>query len=173
MYYDLLVRTSKARETAEELGISTCPHVELEPNQLTRSYEKNKIVFVRGGTLEQNKKTVRSPCDVLLDATRIDPNVVQVAKDNNVTFGITLHQFLYTKQFKRASLIRSYFRLIKLYNKMNSSILLVSGANNNFEVRTPEQLASLGIFLGQTKRQARWSTSKIPENILSKKEVKM
>ncbi|MCD6414390.1 MAG: hypothetical protein J7L23_02055 [Candidatus Diapherotrites archaeon] len=170
VYYDLLAKTMKAREVAEELGFKTYPFVELQPEELDRAYDSTKVVFVRGGTLEQNKKIVRSPCDVILDATSVDSAVVQVAIDNNVTFGISLHQFLYSKKLRRAKLIGFYTRLVKLYNNMGANIVLVSGATNNFEARPPEQLASLGMLLGQTKRQAKWSISKVPESIISRKK---
>lgn len=171
MYYDLLARTVKAREKTRELGFKTFPFIELEPSELARAYDRERIVFVREGTLEQNKKAVRSPCDVLLDALNVDSSVVQVANDNQVAFGITLHQFLYSKKFKRAGLIAQYRKLFKLYQKMDARVLLVSGANNNFEARPPLQLASLGTFLGQTKQQAKWALSKVPAYLISKKVV--
>lgn len=172
-YYDLLAKTVKAREVAEQLGFKTYPFVDLQPNELDRAYDPEKVVFVRGGTLEQNKKIVRSPCDIILDALNVDSSIVQVALDNDVTFGISLHQFLYSKRLKRIKLIKAYRRLIKLYVDMGARILLVSGATNNFEARPPMQLASLGVFLGLTKQQAKWSISKVPEYIISKKKPKV
>lgn len=169
MYYDLLLKTVKAREKAEELGLKTFAFSDLQPKDRTKSYDPDKIVFVRGGTLEQNKKIVRSPCDVLLDATLVDSSVVQVANDNDVAFGISLHQFLYSRGMKRARLFLYYQRLLKLYDKMDAKVLLVSGANNNFEVRPPKQLISMGVFLGQTKQQAKWSVTQVPEYLISKK----
>jgi RNase P/RNase MRP subunit p30 len=170
-FYDLLLKTESAKQEAAELGLKTFEFKELQPGEISKSYDPQKIVFVKGGHVNQNKKTVKFPCDVLLDPHGgFDTALLQVAKDNDVSVGISLHQFLYSQQLKRVGFMVSYRKLLKLCQKMGVKVLLVSGATNNFEVRPPEQLASMGVFLGLTPKQAKWSISQVPEYLISKKD---
>ncbi len=130
--------------------------------------------FIKGGSEEANRKAVRSRTQVLLDPLdsgkmTIDTASLQVAKDNDVTIGITFRQFLVASKFKRIRLIVAYRKLIQICLRKKNRILLSSGAENEWELRSPEQLIAFGVFLGLTRQQAKWSITKVPEYLEAKK----
>jgi len=145
----------------------------LGKNVTKHGYEKadTKLNFVKGGSLEKNQKAVRSKIDVLLDPVSqkmsVDSAVVQIAKDNDITFGITLQQFLETRGFKRIRLIVNYRKVVAMCRKKKVRILLTTGAQEELDMRPPLQLASLGVLLGMTEQQAKWSISKVPEYLIA------
>lgn len=130
--------------------------------------------YKKGGPEETNKKAVRSRIQVLLDPLdsgkmTIDTATLQIAKDNDVTMGISFRQFLIASRFKRIRLLVAYRKLIQLCLRKKNRILLTSGAENETELRSPEQLIAFGVFLGLTRNQAKWSISKVPEYLEGKK----
>jgi len=132
-----------------------------------------KVEFCKGGSLEQNRKIVRKKCDVLLNPVAIgkqsvDSALLQIAKDNNVTIGISFRQFLECEGNRRAKLISIYQKLVALCLKKGNRILIVSGAETEMEKRQPMQLAALGMLLGLSASQAKWCISKVPEYLIKK-----
>lgn len=126
------------------------------------------VRFVRGGTEEANRKAVRGNAALLLEPLEggkmsIDSASLQVARDNDVTIGISFRQFLKAGKFKRIRLLVAYRKLVRLCMRMRARILLTSGAENEFELRSPEQLIAFGVFLGLTRQQAKWALSEVPE----------
>ena len=133
----------------------------------------NPPKFRKGGTEEENRKAVRSRIPLLLDPMdsgkmTIDTASLQVAKDNDVTIGISFRQFLVAGRFKRIRLLVAYRKLIRLCLKKKNRVLLTSGAKSEMELRTPEQLIAFGVFLGLTRQQAKWSITKVPEYLEGK-----
>jgi len=66
---------------------------------------------------------------------------------------------LETFGLERVGLIRNLKFVIELCKKKNTEIVLISGANDVYGMRTPQDLASVGVMLGLTKPQALWSVS--------------
>ncbi len=127
-----------------------------------------------GGTEEANRKAVRSRVPVLLDPLNggkmaIDTATLQVAKDNDVTIGITFRQFLAAGRSKRIRLLVAYRKLVQLCLKKGNRILLSSGARDEMGLRTPQQLVAFGVFLGLSRQQAKWAISKVPEYLEGRK----
>lgn len=127
-----------------------------------------------GGTLEKNRKAIDSRVAVLLDPNEsrleLDTATLQVAKDNDVTIGITFRQFLAAGRFKRIKLLSSYRKLVQLCLRMGNRLVISSGAKDESELCTPEQLVAFGVFLGLTRQQAKWSISKVPEYLMGVRE---
>ena len=129
------------------------------------------VKYKKGGTEEDNKKIARSRVQVLLDPLdtgkmTIDTATLQVAKDNDIAVAITFRQFLVAGKFKRIRLLVAYRKLIQICLKKKNRIILATGAENDFESRSPEQLIAFGVFLGLTRPQAKWAISKAPEYVL-------
>ncbi len=129
------------------------------------------VKSTKGGTEEANKKIARSRTQVLLDPMdsgkmTIDTATLQVAKDNDIAIAVTFRQFLNASKFKRIRLIVAYRKLIQLCLKKKNRIILASGAEDEFELRSPEQLIAFGVFLGLTRQQAKWAISKAPEYVM-------
>ena len=129
------------------------------------------VKHTKGGTEELNKKIVRSRTRVLLDPMdsgkmAIDTASLQVARDNDIAIAVTFRQFLVASRFKRVRLLVAYRKLIQLCLKKKNRVILASGAENDFELRSPEQLIAFGVFLGLTRQQAKWAISKAPEYVM-------
>jgi RNase P/RNase MRP subunit p30 len=175
-YYDLLVSGKEAREKILELGFSEAPETkEASLGELPQNLQH--MTFVNGGELGVNRKVVRSPADVLLDAVSthgvsVDSAVVQVAKDNGVTFAFSLRPFLKHKGHRRIKLLLNARNAVLLAKKMEARILLTSGARNLFEIRNPAQLVAFGTFLGMTHEQAIWSVTEVPKYLIEKMEAR-
>ncbi len=176
-FYDLLTTSEKARKLLPELGFQkSVKSVEIKPKELDSAYQPDAIVFCSGKTEKENKKIARAPVDVLLDPVvhyrrTIDTALMQIAKDNEVAIGISLQNVLGTKKFRKAGLLKQYRLLVKLCQKVGTRIVLTSGAGNEFQVRSPEQLIAFGKTLGLTRDQAKWSLSKIPKALIERKEL--
>ncbi len=175
-YYDLLV-SGDAREHLTSYGYSDpgIPVVVLEPSQLDKAYSPDALVFVRSSnTLEKNKKIVRAPCDGIVDpiyprANVLDYNALTTARDNDITLVFTLSRFLSVKGIERAKLIARARLLIRMALKKGVRILLASGAEHPFDLRTPYQLESFGVLLGLSWKKAEWSITKTPEYLIRRK----
>ncbi|MFC2174618.1 RNase P subunit p30 family protein [archaeon] len=129
------------------------------------------VKFKKGGSEEDNKKIARSRTQVLLDPLdsgkmTIDTATLQVAKDNDIAVAITFRQFLVAGKFKRIRLIVAYRKLIQICLKKKNRVILSTGAENDHELRSPEQLIAFGVFLGLTRQQAKWAISKAPEYVM-------
>ncbi|MBN3037292.1 MAG: hypothetical protein JW834_02510 [Candidatus Diapherotrites archaeon] len=172
-YYDLLA-SHEVRSVLQSLGFGAGDGVVVDD---ARRAPAGVVCFVRGGSLELNRLVVRSKAHVLLDPIAdgkmsVDSAVVQVAKDNGVAFGISLAQFLRVSRSRRAHLINAYRRLVQLCTRMGARIVLVSDARDAFGIRSPVQLVSLGVLLGLSVNQAKWSVSEVPAYLLGEVSVK-
>ncbi len=128
---------------------------------------KHSLAISRGGSLDENRRIVRSKADVLLNPITsgkltVDSAVVEIAKQRGVTIAIGFSQFLRASSLRRARLISAYGKLIQLCLKMKVRVLLVSDASSEWEARAPEQLIALGVLLGLSEQQAKWSITKVP-----------
>lgn len=150
-FYDI-VHNKECLRLCEKLGFE-------------RVFTDREIKIVRGGTLSKNRKIVRTKgIHVLLDPTtpkklEFDSAVAQVAHDKDIAVGISLASLLETSGLDRVGLIRNLKFVIELCKKKNTEIVLISGANDVYGMRTPQDLASVGVMLGLTKPQALWSVS--------------
>jgi RNase P/RNase MRP subunit p30 len=96
----------------------------------------------------------------------VDTAVLQIAKDNDVSIGIGLRQFLESHGLRRVRLLVNYRKLVRLCVKMRNRVVIVSDARDEFQARPPLQLEAFGVWLGLTHPQAKWSLSEVPEYIV-------
>ena len=157
-FYDLFVCNEECVAFGQKLGyIKVC---------------FNELKIERGGTLKLNQKIIRKKgVQILLDpvtskAKEFDTAIAQVAKDNGVAIAISLAQILDTQGLDRVRLLKNLFHVIKICKKMKNDVVLVSGARNIYELRSPRELASIGVLLGLTEAQALWAISEVPKAIL-------
>ncbi len=134
---------------------------------------KHSLAIRRGGSLDENRKIVRSKAQVLLNPITsgkltVDSAVVEIAKQRGVAIAISFRQFLVASRFKRARLISAYSKLIQLCLKMKVRVILVSDARDAWEARAPEQLIALGVLLGLNPQQAKWAIAKAPAALLKR-----
>ncbi|MCD6522321.1 MAG: hypothetical protein J7K68_01110 [Candidatus Diapherotrites archaeon] len=166
-YYDILGADVK------KFGFSEMPIPARIVSQKECAKTKDVITIVKGGTLDVNRKIVRSNCDVLLDPVgqkmEVDTAILRIAKERGITMGISLSQFFGTRGMRRIRMLHNYMNFIRLCNKIGSRVVLTTNASDISEQRQPIHLISFGVMLGMTKQQAKWSISMVPEYLVRRK----
>lgn len=158
-FYDI-VENKECLKLCEKLGFE-------------RVFTTREIKIIRGGSLSKNQKIVRTKgVKILLDPTtsrkmEFDSAVAQIAHDKDIAIGFSLDSILNTKGLDRVSLIRNIKFVIELCKKKNAEVILISGAKDVYGMRSPEDLAALGVMFGLTKPQALWAVSKAIEGVLN------
>ena len=135
---------------------------------------EHRLSFRKGGSLDENRGIVRSDADVLLDPLdtgrlTVDSAVVEIARQRGVAIAISFRPFLVASRMKRARLIAGYKKLVLLCLKGGVRPLLVSGAENEWEVRSPHQLIAFGALLGLSLDQAKWAITALPASLLKRR----
>jgi RNase P/RNase MRP subunit p30 len=134
----------------------------------SESFEKvftaSQLRIRKGGTLELNRKAVRTPTDVLLDPVSaqdkaFDTAVAQLAKDNGISVAFSVRSVLEVRGLDRVRLLRNIVFAARICMKMRVNTMIVSGAADSYGLRDPELLMAFGQLIGLTKSQSEWSIS--------------
>jgi ribonuclease P/MRP protein subunit RPP1 len=149
--YDI-VFSEEAKKAADQMGFNII-------------FTDQDLKIVKGGSLEKNRKAVRSKIDLLLDPTtnkglEFDSAVAQVAHDNNVAVGFSLDSMI-SQGDKFPGLLRNIKFAVKLCLKKKADIVIITGAKDKYGVRTPKDLIAIGELLGLTRPQAVWAISEV------------
>jgi len=182
-YYDLLTFDKECTAFGKKLGfdkvLSAPADVNFidarKPNDIRAV--KGKLNVVKGGNFEVNKAAVRKPgIHMLLDPVSAeehyyDTATANIAKKNNVAIGISLSSLLDTYGLNRVKLLRNVRSAVAIAVKTNN-IVIVSGASDNFGIRAPQDLASLGALIGLDFPKSLWCVSEAPKALLEKVEEK-
>ena len=127
--------------------------------------------IVVGGTLEKNRRAVRSKnTKVLLDpaseSREFDTAVAQIAKDNDVVIAFSISSLLGKRGMDRIRLLKNMQTAVEYCKKAGNQIMIISGARNKYEMRNPKTLVAFGLLLGLTKPQAIWAISDVYEGLI-------
>ena len=114
--------------------------------------------------------------DILLDPVDsrnryFDTAMARMAKEHGVAIGVSLDSMLGTNDPRRINIMRNLNFMIHLCKKMNTNVVLVSGARDIYGMRAPLDLAAVGVLIGLDVSQARWAVSRVPESIFKKTKV--
>jgi RNase P/RNase MRP subunit p30 len=128
--------------------------------QTLTKIKDGKVIFSQGGEIKANRIGVRDTrIDFLLDPVLIgrgmDPQVVNVAKENDVGFAFSLSSLLSCSGMRRAALIGRIMDTIKIAVHKKVKIMIGSFASSTYHLRTPYDLSQLFSILGLTYQQAR------------------
>jgi len=175
-YYDLLTFSKECKSFGEQLGYDQVLFDEVNYQEPRKASEikpvKGKVNIVKGGSLEVNRAAVRDKrVQVLLDPVSADKKffdtaVARIAKDNNITIGVSLASLLDTNGLMKVKLLRNITSMITICNKLSTRVVIVSGARNKWGMRAPQDLASIGSFIGLDEAQSLWTVSQAPEAII-------
>lgn len=132
---------------------------------------KDRINFVKGGELSLNQAVVRKKgVNVLLDPVgqtkEFDTAVGQIAKDYGIFIGISLRNIIETRRAMRPRLLANIKSTIGICRKMKNDLVIVSGAKSPYDMRAPQDLASIGSLFGLTNAQSLWAISENPKALL-------
>jgi len=89
-----------------------------------------------------------------------------LAVEGDTAIEIWFKQFLDVRGIKRARLIAEARRVAKIALKKGVKIIIDSGAENIFEMRSPRELGALGYLLDIPEKQIELTVSENPLNIL-------
>lgn len=154
-FIDLLTFNEECiRFGEDELDYSEVIHDEVNYIKHGLDTDKEKINVAKGSELDRNKKIVRqTEIDVLINPVSsyerpFDESTATVAKENEVTVGMTLKSMLGYSGMDKTQYFRSLEYLGKLIRRTGCNFILTSGAEDKLEMRRPRDLASLGYIMG-------------------------
>ncbi len=174
-FYDALVLDKACVEFGKTLGYHKVLFDEIAYSEPKNAGDikivRGKLNFVRGGELALNQAIVRKKgVNVLLDPiglrSEFDTAVGQIAKDHGIFIGISLRNIIETKHAHRPRLLSNLSSMVGICKKMRNDMIIVSGARNVYEMRAPEDLASIGPLMGLTRAQSLWAISENPAALL-------
>ena len=150
-YYDLLSHGS-----AKELGFTLAPGLAKEFKH-PKSIEDTQRIARKRGALLLNPFTQSK---LLIDA-----GLLQTCKDRDVSIAISFSGLLSLGPRARAGWLVQCRKLVQLCKRKKNRVVIVSGATNAYEVRTPLQLEAFARVLGFSSPQAKWALTRAPEYI--------
>ena len=106
-------------------------------------------IAVLGGDVTKNKFAASNKrVDILLqpciaDRLSFDTAIANMMKQNKQILGILFSDFLNAGRFQRTILFKNYIFAAKICKKYKVEVKLFSGARNEFELRSPEDLLAM------------------------------
>ena len=130
-----------------------------------------ELKIKKGGTLELNRKIVRTKSNkILLDPAStlkvFDTAVAQIAKDNNVAIAFSVSCFLKEKGINKVRLLKNMQESMQICLKMKNDIIICSNAENEWQLKDKELLIGFGTILGMTRNQAKWAMNQVYEDLI-------
>ncbi len=153
-YYDLIVFEKNVSDKLLKLGFKDTGFEKFKILNNPSKYDKRKInLFVAKNkqdiikiTRKYRKYILGFINPILEDKTLINPGMMRIIKDANMCLVFTLN---FMKDFKnKQKLFRDLKFIGKLSVKYKVPIIISSGAATIFDIKTPRQLASLGLLFG-------------------------
>ena len=154
--------------------------VEKMKSEVHSSRSKYEFVAVKPLSFEVAREASRfSMVDAILDPydgrndIGIDHITMKFASDNNVAICLSFYKFLMSHRKDRVKTMRSIEKTLRLAMKYSTPIIFCSGAREEYEMRGPRELMSLGIVLGMDYQTALASVSSVPEAIFERNRMKL
>jgi len=104
-------------------------------------------------------------------AESFDHICARLASENNVAVEINFSFMLNSKN--RVRTFRALRKVIMLCEKYRAPVVIVSGAQNEWELRAPRDLAAIASVLGMDVARAIESVSDVPLNIINRDREKL
>lgn len=131
------------------------------------------IFFEKAGVALGNAETLRKKlrdCRMLkVENYECDTALIREAAEAGKPFFIEIGEMLRERGFRRAKIMRHAARFLSLCVKYGAEYMLVSGAREKNEFRSPHELIAMGTVLGLTVPQAKRAVSTVPEEIFGEK----
>ncbi len=132
-----------------------------------------EIVAVYGGDYDINRAACEnSMIDILMhpelgrNDSGIDHICARAAAENSVAIEINFREILESYKNRRAIILGSMKRNIRLCNKYSTPVITASGAHTRWTMRSGRELAAITHLLGMELSAAIDTVSLIPENIV-------
>ena len=129
-----------------------------KPEQLRRLAEavrrSAEIVVARGGTAELNRAVIETPeVDILINhdiegRCGINHVLARLAKKNGVAIGFDFNQLMTSYRLGRIQEFSAMVETARQVSKAGAPLVLTSGAQDPWDMRSPSELMAMGRLLG-------------------------
>lgn len=128
-------------------------------SQLKKSRGVCDFVAVQGSSPELCAWAANSKADLLLqpfsaERNFIDSQTAGLMAGNKVFAGILFSQFLKSGGYQRQMFLKNAMQCIRVLENAGVKMLFFSGAENEFQLRAPEDFSSFGVLLGMKTENA-------------------
>ncbi len=147
---------------------------EILKRQISRLRETADIVIVSGGSSKINRAAVEDArVDILAHPERgrrdsgLDDIMARLAAKNNVAIELNFKMVLNTYRKIRSHMLAHMRDNAELVHKFGAPLVISSGAEKAFEIRTGRELASLGTLVGLELAKSLDCVSSVPESMIA------
>jgi ribonuclease P/MRP protein subunit RPP1 len=154
-----------------------------KPDELADAVKKARkaeIIAVHGGDYNINRVACEnSMVDILFhpelgrNDSGFDHICARAAAENNVAVEINFREVLQSYRKRRSLILNQIMKNIMLCKKYQTPVIITSGAQNKWGMRSGRELASLAHILGMELGQAMAAVSTTPEEIIKNNRKKL
>lgn len=137
------------------------------------------LLIVAGGEYEVNRAACESSkVDILAHPERerpdsgLDEACLRAAAKNDVAIQINFREILYSYRKPRSYTLFHIKQNIMLCEELKAKMVICSGAQSIWDLRTPRELAAIANVLGMDLGKAVSSVSDMPQNLIEKNRKK-
>jgi ribonuclease P/MRP protein subunit RPP1 len=147
------------------------------PDELKKKVRKLRkhvdIILVHGGDVKVNRAAVENPhVDIICHPYRqrrdsgINHVLAKKAAENNVAVELNIKHLLRNRNHLRYQIMSHFRQLAKLKKKFQFPLVITSGAQSAYDVRSPLDLVALASCFGMDKKMAMEALSNTPQKII-------
>lgn len=140
---------------------------------ISKVREKVLVVVVSGGNYNINRAACEdSRVDILAhpESGRIDSGLDQVCLEasarNNVRIQINFREILYSFRRPRSYILNHITKNIRLADHFRTPVIICSGAQSTWDMRSPRELVSIANVLGLDLGKAFQGVTSVPQQII-------
>jgi len=144
-------------------------NVQVLRNAIASLRPEADIIAVHGGILKINRAAVEDPRVDLLthpERNRKDPGMdhvmARLAADNKVAIELNFRSFLHSYRKIRSHILTHMRTNVGLCRKYGAPVVISSGAETIWDLRSGRELSSIGHLCGMTVREAIEAVSDVP-----------
>jgi RNase P/RNase MRP subunit p30 len=141
--------------------------VEIETFSQLKNLPKADVVFARGGTVQKNRRFLRSgKIDVLSCPYPLGSFQARLAAERKVALELCFREIQTSRGYLRARILHRLYTTVKLAKKYHAPLIITSGAQSHKEVVSPRQLVAFGRVLGLEYKEAKACIWTVPGKVL-------
>lgn len=147
-------------QKAMQNGFRTCLLLNRPDNKKMNCFsQKTDFVAIKGGSIPVNRQIVSDSRASFLfsfsvpEKANVDVAIVRTAKQQNVSFAVSLSGFFSFSTAQQAELFRHYLLVAKLCRKLRVKFFVFSFAKSPEQLKTVSEIVSFGEQLGFSESQ--------------------
>ena len=175
-FQDLTLNSNIILKKAVEIY---CKNPQDLKKKVKKSRKKSDILIVKGGDLKINRAACEDKqVDILSQPYRsrrdmgINHVLARKAAENSVAIEINIKTLLKTSLRYRYRVISQFRHIIDLQRKFQFPLIITSGANTKYDLKTPLDILSLAKCFGMTFEECFKAISITPQNIIEKNNIR-